>query len=314
MNRLAILAFAAALGLAAPVPSFGQAPSPPSSSASEATPAAPAQSAPHQHGHAAPAPATGQAPTADEHGPHRPAAPPPTLPPNVPPLTDADRAAAFPADLDGHKVHDRAIHSFILFDQLELSSSGDDTGGSWDNKGWVGGDLNRFWFRTEGDGTSDLGTAQAHLLYGRAIARWWDVVAGMRQDFRPGPAQTWAAIGLQGLAPYWFEVEATAYVGEGGRTHFRFEVEYELLLTNRAVLQPLVELEIYGKSDSARQLGAGLSSADAGLRLRYEFRRELAPYVGIVWSRKFFGTADFAAAANKEIGGPRLVFGLRLWR
>lgn len=179
-------------------------------------------------------------------------------------------------------------------------------------KGWIGGDLNRFWFRTEGErGGGRWGTAQAHALYGRAIARWWDLVAGVRQDLRPGTAQTWAAIGLQGLAPYWFEVEATAYIGASGRTHVRFETEYEWLLTNRLILQPLVELEIYGKPDSERRIGRGLSTANAGIRLRYEFRREFAPYVGIVWNRKFFGTADLAEARGEKSGSARLTTGLR---
>lgn len=231
----------------------------------------------------------------------------------IPPLTDADRAAAFP-DVGGHAVHDRAIHSFVLFDQLEWQSAEGGRAASWDNKGWVGGDINRFWFRTEGEGErSRLGTAQAHALYGRAIARWWDLVVGVRQDLRPGPAQTWAAVGLQGLAPYWFEIEATAYVGASGRTHARFEAEYELLLTNRLILQPLAEFEIYGKSDRERGIGAGLSTIDAGIRLRYEIRREFAPYVGLVWSRKFFGTADFARESGEELGGARLALGARIW-
>ncbi|MGE0393431.1 MAG: copper resistance protein B, partial [Vicinamibacterales bacterium] len=136
---------------------------------------------------------------------------------------------------------------------------------------------------------------------------------GIRQDVRTGPPQTWAAIGLQGLAPYWFEVEATAYVGPAGRTHLRLETEYELLLTNRLVMQPLVELEVYGKADPARGLGAGLSHVDAGLRLRYEFRRELAPYAGVVWVRKFFGTADFARLAGERSSGARWTVGIRTW-
>jgi copper resistance protein B len=102
----------------------------------------------------------------------------------------------------------------------------------------------------------------------------------VRQDFRPGDPQTWAAVGIQGLAPYWFEVEATGYVGAGGRTAAKLEVEYELLFTNRLILQPLVELELYGKSDPERGIGRGLSSLETGLRLRYEIRREFAPYVG----------------------------------
>jgi copper resistance protein B len=231
----------------------------------------------------------------------------------IPPLTDADRAAAFP-DVVGHAVHDRATHYFVLFDQLEWQSGGGGTGGSWDNKGWVGGDIDRFWFRTEGESErSRLGTAQAHALYGRAIARWWDVVLGIRQDFQPGPAQTWAAVGIQGLAPYWFEIEATAYIGASGRTHARFEAEYELLLTNRLILQPLIEVEIYGKSDPERQVGAGLSTIEAGARLRYEIRREFAPYVGVTWSRKLFGTADFARESGEEVSGARLALGARVW-
>ena len=128
-----------------------------------------------------------------------------------------------------------------------------------------------------------------------------------------GPAQTWAAIGLQGLAPYWFEVEATAYIGAAGRTHVRREGEYELLLTNRLVLQPLVEVEIYGKSDPEHGIGAGLSSGDVGMRLRYEVRRELAPYVGVVWTQKFFGTADPAEAAGEGAAATRFAAGVRMW-
>jgi len=124
---------------------------------------------------------------------------------------------------------------------------------------------------------------------------------------------TWAAIGVQGLAPYWFELEATVYVGESGRTQARLEVEYELLLTNRLVLQPLIEVELSGTSDPARGIGAGLSTTDVGLRLRYEFQRELAPYIGITWNRKYGKAADFAVAAGEDAGGARVVAGLRLW-
>jgi len=216
--------------------------------------------------------------------------------------------------VEGHAVHDSAVHSYVLFDQLEWQRGDGSSDGSWDTKGWIGRDRDRLWFRTEGSGSSNrLGNSQTHLMYGRAIARWWDVVVGVRKDVRPGPAQTWAAVGIQGLAPYWFDVEATAYVGAAGRTHFRFETEYELLLTNRLVLQPLRELEIYGKSDLEHGMGAGLSTADTGLRLRYEFRREIAPYVGVTWSRKFFETADLAEANGYRAEGARLALGLRLW-
>lgn len=234
-------------------------------------------------------------------------------PADLPPVTEQDRRAAFP-DVVGHSVHDSAIHYFVLFDQLEWQPRHAAQGFNLDSKGWIGGDLNRFWFRAEGDGEGRrVGESQVHFLYGRAFARWWDFVGGIRQDIQPGPAETWAALGIQGLAPYWFEIEATAYFGKDGRTHFRVETEYELLLTNRLILQPLIELEVYGKAIPERRLGAGLSNANYGLRLRYEVRREFAPYAGVTWNQRYGGTADFARAAGEHTGGVRFVLGVRTW-
>jgi len=235
------------------------------------------------------------------------------LPPFIPRLTDEDRKAAFP-DVEGHAVHDRAVSYYVLFDQLEGHVGDGVSGVDIDTRGWLGRDRDRLWFRAEGDGDNGrVDEAHAHVLYGRQFARWWDVVAGVRQDFRPGDAQTWAAFGVQGLAPYWFEIEATGYVGASGRTHVRFEVEYELLFTNRLILQPLVEVEVFGKSDPDRGVGAGVSTTDVGFRLRYEFRREVAPYIGVTWNNKWGKTADFATAAGEDTGGARFVTGLRLW-
>ena len=201
-----------------------------------------------------------------------PAKKPGELPPFIPPVTEETRKAAFP-DVEGHAVHDRALNYFVLFDQLEWQATEGAKGVNIDSRGWIGGDRDRLWFRAEGDGEGGrVGEAQTHVLYGRQIARYWDLVGGIRQDFRPGPAQTWAAFGVQGLAPYWFDIEATGYVGAAGRTHARFEVEYELLFTNRLVLQPLFEAELVGKSDPERGVGAGLSTTDLGFRLRYEIK------------------------------------------
>ena len=236
------------------------------------------------------------------------------LPPFIPPITEEDRAAAFPQDIEGHAVHDRSINYYVLLDQFEWQSNAGGTGLNIDTKGWLGTDRDRLWFRAEGDGEDGrVGEAEAHVLYGRQFSRWWDVVAGVRHDFEPGPSRTWAALGIQGLAPYWFEIELTGYVGESGRTHLRGEVEYELLLTNRLVLQPLVEVELFGKSDPERGVGGGLSATDAGFRVRYEFRREVAPYIGFMWGNKWGKTADFAAAAGESTGGGRFVLGMRLW-
>lgn len=245
----------------------------------------------HEHGgHGAPA--VGQ--TSD----------PAALPPDLAPVTDADRRAAFP-NVAGHAVHDRSTNFLVLFDQLEGQTGA--KGLSLDAKGWVGGDINRLWFRAEGDTErTRVDTSEAHVLYGRAIARWWELVAGMREDFSPGGAETWAAVGVQGLAPYWFDIEATAYVGRSARTHFRFEAEYDVLLTNRLILQPLVELEVYGKAIPDKDISAGVNSLEPGVRLRYEFRRDLAPYVGVVWPNRF---GD--AARREQASGARFVAGVR---
>jgi copper resistance protein B len=254
----------------------------------------------------------GPPPAADPHAQHgeQQAA---TLPAFIPPVTDADRKAAFP-DVMGHSVHDEAVNFFVVADELEWQTGSGEPGFTWESKGWVGKDRDRLWFRTEGEASEgDLESGQVQLLYGRAVWRWWDLVGGVRQDFRPGSPQTWAAIGLQGLAPYWFEVEATAYIGGSGRTLFTFETEYELLLTNRLVLQPLLEIDIHGKDDEERGAGAGLSEVETGIRLRYEVRRELAPYVGFVWHQKFYGTADYARAAGERVSGAKLALGLRWW-
>lgn len=251
-------------------------------------------------------------PAEQGHGSHA-AAPGQKRPADLPPITDEDRRAAFP-DVEGHTVHDTAIHYFVQFDELEWQGGGDSNAWKLETNGWVGGDVNRFWFRVDGEAEDgDVEQAQVHALYGRAIARWWEVVAGVRQDMRPGPAQTWAAVGIQGLAPYWFEVEATGYVGESGRTHLRLEAEYELLLTNRLILQPVAELDIYGKDIPESGIGAGFSSTEAGLRLRYELRREFAPYVGVSWNWKHGGTADFARAEGEDVSGARLALGVRMW-
>jgi copper resistance protein B len=263
-----------------------------------------AQHQEHQHPPASSAPP--RTPPAGEHA-HQP-------PTSVRPLSDADRAAAFP-DVGGHAVHDEAIYAYVLVDQLEWAAGRGSDGPGWDLRGWVGGDRDRLWFRSEGAASGGrLDTGSVHLLYGRPISPWWDVVGGVRQDVRPGPAQTWAAAGIQGLAPYWIHVEATGYLGAEGRTALRLEAEHDLLVTNRLVLQPHVELDIAGRDDPEREIAAGLSSLDAGLRLRYELRREVAPYVGVTWHRTFLGTADLARAQGRPAGSARLVAGLRFWR
>lgn len=242
------------------------------------------------------------------------AAPPPTETSiELPPPTAADRAAAFP-DVAGHHAHDDALNYYVLFDQLEWQDAEAGSALVWDATTWVGRDIDKLWLRAEG-GRVDGRTEESELevLWGHSLARWWDFVAGVRQNFQPGPSQTWAAFGVQGVAPYKFEVEATAYLGESGQTAVQLEAEYELLFTNRLILQPLLELNVYGEDDPQRGVGSGLSTMEVGLRLRYELRREFAPYIGVTWDRKWGNTADLARLNGEAVEDMRWIAGLRIW-
>ncbi|WP_150570296.1 copper resistance protein B [Pseudomonas fluorescens] len=231
----------------------------------------------------------------------------------IPVLTDADRQAAFPP-LDGHKMDDSGLNSFFLLDQLEYQDADEGSTLAWDASGWVGGDINRLWIRSEGERTNGVTEdAELQLLYGRSVSPWWDVVAGVRQDFKPEDPQTWAAFGIQGMALYDFEAEATAFIGENGQTAARLEGEYDILLTNRLILQPTAEANFYGKNDPERGVGSGLANTEVGLRLRYEIVRQFAPYIGVTWSRSYGKTADFIRDEGGDVDEARFVAGIRMW-
>ena len=238
------------------------------------------------------------------------------LPPFIPRPTEEDRRAAFP-DVEGHAAHDRTINYFVLVDQFEWQTGRDDDAAlvDLDVTGWVGRDRDRFWFRAEGNATdASVSDAEMHALYGRQFSRWWDVVAGLRQDMEPGPAQTWAALGVQGLAPYWFEVEATSYVSTDGNVQARFQADYDLRVTNRWIVQPLARVDLSATSDAERHVSAGVTSTEFGFRLRYLVKREIAPYVGVTWPRLYGEGASHALATGTTASGARIVAGVRLWR
>lgn len=248
---------------------------------------------------------------------HHPSPVPPNpspVPPTgvVPALTDRDRSAVF-IDERGHTVHDHVIIAYANLDRLEWQDAENGSVLHWNVDSWIGGDINRLWIRSEGeraDGVTE--EAELQLLFGRATTPWWDVVAGIRQDFQPGSPQTWAAFGIQGMPLYQFEVEATAFIGEAGQTGARLEADYDLLITNRLKLQPVVEVDLYGKNDPDRGVGSGLANTELGLRLRYEIIREVTPYIGVTWSRSYGNTADFLQAGEDRSEG-RFVAGVRLW-
>jgi copper resistance protein B len=208
-------------------------------------------------------------------------------------------------------MDDDAALGMVLLDQFEWREINDAL--QWDGQAWYGNDYNKVWFKSEGERIEGDYEGLAELFWDRILTRWWHVQAGVRDDFGQGPSRQWAAVGVQGLAPYWFEVEATVYVGEAGRTAARFSGEYELLITQRLILQPKVEFNLYGKDDLRNGVGSGLSDLEFGLRLRYEIRRELAPYLGLVWQKRFGRTADFAQRAGEDSDDVGVVAGVRFW-
>jgi len=224
----------------------------------------------------------------------------------IPVPTDADRAAAFPPIAHGAMEHAPEIHSLLLIDRLEHWDGKNGNGQAWEASGWIGGNINRLWLRSEGRTES----SGVEALYGRAISPWWDVLVGVRQDFRPADSRTWAAIGIQGLAPYKFESSATLYAGSGGQLMAKAEIEYDVLLTNRLILQPLLEATVASKDEPEHGIGRGLNKVEAGLRLRYEFNRRFAPYIGISHERAFGDTADYAGDHARDT---RWVAGIRMW-
>jgi copper resistance protein B len=224
----------------------------------------------------------------------------------------SDGIAASPAR--GLHMHGSMPAGMLLVDQLEAFHGRNGNGQSWEAEGWYGNDADKLWLRSEGErsrGKLEDGSVEA--FWNRNVATFWSTQLGVRHDFGEGPTRNWAAFGVQGLAPYWFELEATAYVGSSGRTAARLRADYELLFTQRLILQPELEANLHGRSDPARGIGSGLTDAKLGLRLRYEIRREFAPYIGVVWTRRFGATADFARADHQAAFDRQWVAGVRIW-
>jgi len=192
---------------------------------------------------------------------------------------------------------------------------GDQDSFNWDAEGWIGGDDHKLWFKTEGERVNGSGveSTEVQLLYSRLIADFWDFQAGLRYDFKPEPERTFAVIGVQGLAPYWFEIDASAFISDQGDVSARFKAEYDLLLTQKLILSPLLEMNLAASSDEKRGVGSGLNDLELTLTLRYEVVREFAPYIGVSWERKYGQTADFARAEGEDIERTAFMAGVRFW-
>lgn len=205
---------------------------------------------------------------------------------------------------------------FVMGDRLEYRSNGGDSLLLWDAQGWYGGDINKFWLKTEGeyDFKSDsFEEAEAQALWSRAITRYFDLQAGLRHDFAPGDDRNFAVLGVQGLAPYLFEIDSAVFVSGDGDVSARIEAEYEFMLTQRLILQPRTELNFAVQNVPEYGVGNGLSTAEVGARLRYEFKREFAPYVGVSWTRSVGETADFVRADGENPSAVSFVAGVRFW-
>lgn len=214
------------------------------------------------------------------------------------------------------KEHGGATTLFVLADRFEYQSGEGSPALLLEGQGWWGTDENRLWIKSEIDYDLDAGSfeeAEVQALWSRPIARYFDLQAGLRHDFEPGPSRTYAALGVQGLAPYWFEVDSAVFLSEEGDLSARFEAEYEFLLTQRLVLQPRTELNFAAEAVPELETGAGLSTAEIGLRLRYEIDRQFAPYVGVNWKASTGETADYVRAHGEDAETLSFVTGIRVW-
>ncbi len=213
-------------------------------------------------------------------------------------------------------VHDNGIFAVFRGDRFEYQSKDGEDTLLWDVQGWIGADFNKLYLESEGTWLTDreeFEEAELELLYGRNIASYWDFQIGVRHDFKPDPDRTFAAVGFQGLAPYWFEIDATAYVSEDGDISAALEAEYELLLSQRLILMPRLETGAAFQEVEEYGVGQGFTDITLGIRMRYEIRREFAPYIGVSWSRLLGETEDLAEAEGEDTDVTSYVAGVRFW-
>lgn len=240
-------------------------------------------------------------------------APPPTPPTDRAAARFYDPARMAAADRVMRAEHGGMQMGQVIFNIAEVQVRNGRDGYRWDGEGWFGGDINRVVVKTEGEGMfSGDATAEVQGLYARAIDPYWNLLAGVRQDFGAG-GRTYAVIGVEGLAPYWFDVEGALFLSNRGDLLARAEAWYDQRITQRAILQPRIELNVAAQDVAASRIGAGVSQAEVGLRLRYEFAREFAPYVGVSWERRYGATARYARTDGDGTGGFALALGVRGW-
>lgn len=205
--------------------------------------------------------------------------------------------------------------SQVMVDRFEYAATRGRDGYRWEGEGWIGGDINRLAVKSEGEGRigGRIEAAEVQTLYSRAVDPWWNLIGGVRQEFGAKPRRTYGTIGIEGLAPYWFEVEAQIFLSNKGEAQFRLEGSYDQRITQRLILQPALEVNVAAHDTPELAIGSGVSDIEAGLRLRYEIVREFAPYIGVNWERKLGNSARYARANGDPASALRIVMGFRFW-
>jgi copper resistance protein B len=243
--------------------------------------------------------------------------------PTPPDFSDRPRSPLppFPPPKDWESpVGDERPYFFLLADVFEFRPKGSDSDIRWDTEGWYGGDFNKIWFKSEGEKStvSKDYNADFQLLYARFVKRYYDFQIGGRVESRrfrgANIARPQFVVGIEGLRPYRFELEAAAFVDPKGKVSGRVTYSRDYLMTQRLILQPRFETNLAIQKVERFGVGRGLNDIELGFRLRYEIRREFAPYIGFAYARSFFGAADFVRRAGGDPGQFRVVAGIRMWR
>lgn len=218
------------------------------------------------------------------------------------------------ARAENARMHGSMKTGMVMVERLEARLGEGHDGWLWDAQAWYGGDIDKLWFKSEGEGdlSGPVEDAEAQLLWSHAIGPFWDLQAGVRLDIEPD-TRSHLVLGVQGLAPYMFHADAAVFLSDRGDLTGRVEAEYDQKLTQRLILQPRIEFELAAQDIPERGIGAGLAKIEPGLRLRYEIEREFAPYVGIEYEAKLGQTADIARAAGDDPDGVKFLIGLRAW-
>lgn len=216
----------------------------------------------------------------------------------------------------GNPIRDDRLYVHGIFNQLE-GRIASDAYLRWEGQAWIGNDYNKLWLKSEArynaDNKHQVGDGDQELLYDRAISRFYNVQAGVRYDLDSKPGRVWGAVGIHGLSIGFFNLEATAYVSGETRFALKTNASWDFRFTQRLMLQPQFETNWYTKSEAVRGVGSGLSDIDSGLRLRYEFSRKFAPYIGVSYQQFFGKTADMKRIDGSTTGDVRALIGLRTW-